>query len=63
MAGEHAENWGDVFSGWMQKVIDDLGNGVENAFSLFVEAETTRCFCDTPMLVVPSIKGPAVAAK
>ena len=63
MAGEHAENWGDVFSGWMQKVIDDVGNGVENAFSVFVEAETTRCFGDTPMLVVPFIKGPAVAAK
>ena len=56
MAGEHADNWGGVFSGWMQKVLDDMSDGITNAFSLFVESETLRCFGDTPMLILPSPK-------
>ena len=55
MAEEHAANWGGVFSGWMQQVLDDIGNGIANAFSVFVEAETRRCFGDTPMLILPAV--------
>ena len=62
MVEEHAENWGAVFSGWMQHVLDDVGNGIANAFSVFVEAETRRCFGDTPMLILPAVAASSVAA-
>ena len=54
MATEHDINWGGVFSGWMQRVVDDIGLGITNAFSTFVESETRRCFSDTPLLVLPA---------
>lgn len=53
MCVEHGVNWGNTFSGWIQKVLDDLMDGVGNAFSVFVHAETMRCFSDTAMLEIP----------
>ena len=37
------------------KILDDLSDGVANAFSMFMYDETKRHFSKTPMLVVPSI--------
>ena len=54
MSEEHQINWGRVFSGWTQKVIDDHSAGIENAFSVFVEKETRRNFKDKVMLVLPA---------
>ena len=62
MSEAHAENWGGVFSGWMQKVVDDLSDGAANAFSKFVHDETTRNFQDVQMLAVPALANAAVAA-
>ena len=55
MCDEHAQEWGGTFSQWMQKNLDDLSDGVANAFSMFMYDETKRHFSKTPMLVVPSI--------
>ena len=55
MCDEHAQEWGGTFSQWMQSVLDDLSDGVANAFSMFMYDETKRHFSKTPMLVVPSI--------
>ncbi len=54
MCGEHGVEWGGIFSGWMQKILDELTNGVSNAFSVFVHDETYRSFAAVPMLAVPS---------
>ena len=54
MCSEHGADWGGIFSGWMQKILDDLSKGVSNAFSVFVHDETRRHFEDVPMLTVPS---------
>ena len=56
MSDLHADDWGGMFSGWMQHVLDDMANGVSNAFSEFVHAETVRNFKDVPMLVLPAIE-------
>ena len=56
MSDLHADDWGGFFSGWMQHVLDDMANGVSNAFSEFVHAETVRNFKDVPMLVLPAIE-------
>ena len=56
MSDLHADDWGGIFSGWMQHVLDDMANGVSNAFSEFVHAETVRNFKDVPMLVLPAIE-------
>jgi len=53
MCAEHGLDWGNVFSGWIQKVLDDLMDEVGNAFSVFVHAETSRCFSDSHMLAIP----------
>ena len=53
MCEEHAQDWGGRFSGWMQKLLDDVSDGVANAFSVFMHDETMRHFSKTPMLVVP----------
>ena len=53
MCVEHAMNWGGVFAGWTQQVIDNLADGMLNAFSVFVEKETRRNFKDNVMLVLP----------
>ena len=54
MVAEHQINWGGAFSGLMQRVVDDIGLGIANAFSRFVESETRRCFGATALLVVPA---------
>jgi len=54
MCDEHAQEWGGTFSQWMQTNLDDLSDGVANAFSMFVYDETKRQFSKTPMLVVQS---------
>ena len=57
MCDEHAVEWGRVFCEWMQKVLNDLSDGVSNAFSVFVHGETHRNFADVAMLVVPGCSG------
>ena len=52
MCSEHGADWGGIFSGWMQKILDDLSKGVSNAFSVFVHDETQRHFASVPMLTV-----------
>ena len=54
MCTEHGADWGRTFSGWMQKTLDDLGKGVNNAFSVFVHDETQRHVAGVPMLTVLS---------
>ena len=58
MLEEHQTNWGGVFAGWIQKVIDDHSAGIDNAFSVFVENETVRNFKDKVMLVLPAGANP-----
>ena len=58
MCEEHDLNWGGLFCGWTQKVIDDLQDGMDNAFSAFVHAETLRNFKEAEMLVVPAAADP-----
>ena len=53
MLEEHGEDWPAVFAGWVQRVLDDTEAGIVNAFSLFVHAETRRCFDGVPGLRVP----------
>ena len=55
MCGEHAQEWGGIFSQWMQKILDDVTDGVANAFSVFMHDETKRHFSKTPMLVLPAV--------
>ena len=53
MLEEYGAEWARVFAEWVQKVLADFENGVGNAFSLFVHAETRRCFHDVLALQVP----------
>ena len=53
MLEEHEAEWGGVFAGWTQKVLNDLEGGAANALSLFVHAETCRCFGGVCLLRVP----------
>ena len=53
MLEEHGAEWGCVFAEWVQRVINDVGDGIGNAFSLFVHAETRRCFDGALVLQVP----------
>ncbi len=51
---EHgAKDWPGVFAELAQRVITDLEDGIGNAFSVFVHAETRRCFDGAPVLQVP----------
>ena len=43
MAEEHTDEWGTVFAGWMEGVLQNMGEA-NNAFSLFVYNETLLCF-------------------
>ena len=54
MCGEHGVEWGGTFSGWMQKILDELSKGRNNAFSVFVHDDTQQNFASVPMLAVPS---------
>ena len=58
MCGEHDVNWGGLFCGWTQKVLDNLADGMDNAFSAFVHDETVRNFKETVMFVVPAAADP-----
>jgi hypothetical protein len=48
MLAEHKDDWGGVFAGWVQRILNDLDEGNASAFSLFVHAETVRCFSGAP---------------
>jgi len=48
MLAEHKDDWGGVFAGWVQSILNDLDEGSASAFSLFVHAETVRCFSGAP---------------
>ena len=50
MLAEHKEDWGGVFAGWVQRILNDLDEGNASAFSLFVHAETARCLSGAPAL-------------
>ena len=50
MVKEHKDNWGTVFSEWMQNVLE---SGEGNAFSKFVFNESRRVFKDVAALHVP----------
>ena len=43
MSEEHKDQWGTVFAGWMQGVLENMREE-NNAMSLFVYSETVRCF-------------------
>ena len=43
MALEHKDKWGATFAGWMQNVLEKMREA-NNAMSLFVYEETSRCF-------------------
>ena len=62
MCAEHGGNWGGIFSGWMQKVVEDLAQGAVTGFSTFAHDETRRNFSEVPMLLVPALEDAAVAA-
>ena len=53
MLEHHGDKWPEVFAGWVQRILDDHETGMGNAFSLFVHAETRRCFDTAPALRVP----------
>ena len=53
MCNDHGKEWGGTFSTWMQKLLDDISEGLSNAFSVFVHNETNRNFHAEAMLVVP----------
>ena len=50
MVAEHGERWAEVFSTWMQSLLND---GRSNAFSTFVHDETRRVFSGVAALHVP----------
>ena len=53
MLEEHKENWGGIFAGWIQGVLDRFEDNVGNAFSTFVHDETTRCLAGEEVLRMP----------
>ena len=53
MLGEHGGGWPGVFAELAQRVLKDVEDGIGNAFSLFVYAETRRCFDGALALQVP----------
>ena len=57
MSVEHGVDWGGIFSGWMQKLLEAHSKGVSNAFSVFMHDETVRNFADVPMLALPPDSG------
>ena len=50
---QHGGDWPEVFAGWVQRLLEENEAGAGNAFSLFVHAETRRCFDGVPGLRVP----------
>ena len=53
MLEEHGQDWGGTFASWIQNVINDCSGGANNAFSVFVHAETRRVLAETTALMVP----------
>ena len=53
MLEEHGQDWGGTFASWIQNVINDCSGGANNAFSVFVHAETRRVLEQTKALMVP----------
>ena len=53
MLEHHGAEWPKMFAGWVQKIMNDHEAGVANAFSLFVNTETRRCFDGAPALRIP----------
>ena len=53
MLDAHGENWVRIFAGWTQGVLDSLERGQANAFSIFVNSETQRCFISDDALELP----------
>lgn len=53
MSVEHDTQWGSLFAGLMQKVMDDITRGTTNAFSVFVFNETRRVLSEVARLQVP----------
>ncbi len=53
MLDEHWVEWAGIFAGWMQQVLVDFETCCDNAFSVFVHAETRRCFDGALALRVP----------
>ena len=45
MLRQYGPEWPHRFTEMLQHVLNDLENGVPNAFSAFVHAETERCLC------------------
>ena len=53
MLQTHTANWGSVFAGWIQGVIEKTMHGTPNAASLFVHAETVRVLHSSRTLSLP----------
>ena len=58
MSLEHKDDWGKMFCGWTQNVLDKHADGMTNAFSVFMEKETVRNFKDKPIHVLPAAANP-----
>ena len=46
----HGDQWGHVFAMHVQNILDEITNGVTNAFSVMVNAETRR------MIAAPALR-------
>ena len=53
MLQEHGGNWPELFMRWMHRLLGENEDGVANAFSVFVQNETRRCFDGVSALRVP----------
>ena len=53
MVQMHGKDWGNVFAGWIQRVLDQHDEGETNALSKFVHSEACRAFHNKAALHVP----------
>ena len=53
MADAQGEDWTELFSHIVQKVINDLVDGKRNALSIFMEQESKRVLTAVPSLNAP----------
>ena len=53
MLAEHEADWPRFFAEWARKIVNDLGDGQGNAFSVFMYNETRRCFDGDVALRLP----------